>query len=328
MIVSRTPFRLTLGGGCTDLPNYSSKYGGSLLSVAINKHVYVMVNRNFFDRGIKVSYLGREEASSLDEVRHPIAREALRLAGVHHSIEIWSAADAPGNTGLGSSSAYCVGLLNCLYTYTRQDASPQVLAEEACKIEIDVLKGSAGKHDQYISAFGGLTHLDIDKSGKVTVSPFVLPESTFRALEDNLVMFYTGYQHYTSEVLKDPNEAAKKAESAVVENLHRMKEIGAKIMNSLKDGVVDAMGPLLHEHWMAKRELSGKISNADIDELYETGRRNGATGGKLVGAGGGGFVVFYCPGDKSKLRAAMNAKNAPEFEFKFESEGSKIIFNQ
>jgi len=326
MIVSRTPFRLPLGGGGTDLPSYYSKHGGSLLSVAINKYVYIIVNKNF-DKNIKASYRKIEDVKSLDDLQHPIAREALRLAGVTEGVEIFSMADAPGNTGLGSSSAYCVGLLNCLYAYKRKHASPQVLADEACRIEMDILKEPIGKQDQYMAAFGGLTKLDIEKGGKVTVTSPMLSESTFESLENNLVMFYTGYQRSASEVLKDQNEATKKDESVVMENLHKIKEIGADICTSLEEGRADDIGPLFHKHWMAKRKLSGKISNTAIDELYETGVRNGATGGKLIGAGGGGFVVFYCPGEKTKLRASMKAKGAPEFHFKFDFEGSKIVFN-
>lgn len=326
MIVSRTPFRLPLGGGGTDLPSYYGKHGGSLLSVSLNKYIYVIVNKNF-DKGIKASYRKIEEVQKLDDLQHPIAREALRLSGVTEGIEIFSMADAPGNTGLGSSSAYCVGLLNCLYAYKRKHASPQVLADEACKIEMEILKEPIGKQDQYMAAFGGLTKLDIEKNGSVTVSSPMLSESTFETLENNLLMFYTGYQRSASEVLSEQNESTKKDEGAVVSNLHKIKEIGAKICTALEDGNVDAIGPLFHQHWMSKRKLSGKVSNAAIDELYETGMRNGATGGKLIGAGGGGFIVFYCPGEKGKLRSAMKAKNAPEFSFKFDFEGSKIVFN-
>ena len=326
MIVSRTPLRLPLGGGGTDLPSYYSKHGGSLLSVAINKYVYVIVNRNF-DSGIKAVYRKVENASSPDEIEHPIVREALKLNGIAGGIEIFTMADAPGNTGLGSSSSFCVGLLNCLYAYNRKHVSPQVLADEACRIEIDLLKEPIGKQDQYMAAFGGLTRLDIDREGKVEVSSPMLTESTFESLENNLLMFYTGYQRSASDVLRDQNEAAKKEETSVVGNLHQIKDIGAKIMKSLEDGDSDAIGPLFHQHWMAKRKLSGKITNPAIDALYENGMRNGATGGKLIGAGGGGFIVFYCPGSKGKLRAAMKQQNAPEFRFKFDLEGSKVVLN-
>ena len=326
MIVSRTPLRLPLGGGGTDLPSYYSKYGGSLVSVAINKYVFVVVNKRF-ENTIKASYRKIEVTDSIDEIEHPLVREGLRMMGINSGIEIFSMADAPGNTGLGSSSAYCVGLLNCLYAYKRRHASPQMLAEEACKIEIDILKEPIGKQDQYLAALGGLTKLDIEKDGKVTASSPALSESSLESLENNLLMFYTGCQRSASEVLRDQNEATKKDESAVVENLHRIKEIGAKICSSLQEGDVDAIGPLFHQHWMAKRKLSGKVTNPVIDGLYETGMRNGATGGKLIGAGGGGFIVFYCPKEKSALRKAMAGKNAPEFQFKFDFEGSKIVFN-
>jgi len=326
MIVSRTPLRLPLGGGGTDLPSYYSKYGGSLISVAINKYVYVIVHKNF-DKSIKAVYRKVEVTSNVDDIEHPIVREALKLNGITSGLEIFTMADAPGNTGLGSSSSYTVGLLNCLYALKRRHTSPQVLAEEACKIEIDTLREPIGKQDQYMAAFGGLTRMDIDREGRVNVGSPMLSQDTFEALENNLLMFYTGYQRSASDVLKDQNEATKKDEGAVVANLHKIKEIGRKIMEELEAGNADAIGPLFHQHWMSKRKLSGKISNPAIDELYEIGMKNGATGGKLIGAGGGGFIVFYCPRDKSKLRAAMKQKNAPEFQFKFDFEGSKIVFN-
>ena len=326
MIVSRTPLRLPIGGGGTDLPSYYSKYGGSLLSVAINKYVYVIVNKNF-DNQIKAVYRKVEIADSPDQIEHPIVREALKQNGITGGVEIFTMADAPGNTGLGSSSAFCVGLLNTLYAYRRSHVSPQMLAEEACRIEIDLLREPIGKQDQYMAAFGGLTKLDIDKNGKVTVSTPILSETTFEELETNLLMFYTGHQRSASDVLRDQNEATKRDESAVVENLHRIKEIGADICTALEDGRTNDVGPLFHKHWMAKKKLSGKVSNSEIDDLYDEGMRNGATGGKLIGAGGCGFIVFYCPDGKSRLRAAMKARGAPEFIFKFDFDGSKIVFN-
>lgn len=326
MIVSRTPLRLPLGGGGTDLPSYYSKYGGSLLSVAINKYVYVIVNKNF-DKGIKASYRRIEEVDSLEKLEHPLVRESLRMMGIESAIEIYSMADAPGNTGLGSSSAYCVGLLNSLHAYKRRAASPQTLADEACRIEMDILKEAVGKQDQYLAAFGGLTKLDIDKGGKVTVTTPLLSQDTFDRLESNLLLFYTGFQRRASEVLVEQDNSTKADESAVVENLHRIKDIGGRIVQALEAGEVDEVGPLFDEHWTAKKQLSKKVSNPEINRLYEIGMKSGATGGKLIGAGGGGFIAFYCPHDKGRLRAAMKEANAPEFPFQFDYEGSKIIFN-
>ncbi len=326
MIVSRTPLRLPLGGGGTDLPSYYSKYGGSLVSVALNKYMYVIVNRNF-DKSIKASYRKIEVVDSLDQLEHPLVRESLRLLGITEGIEIYSMADVPGNTGLGSSSAYTVGLLNALHTYKRQHAPPGVLAEEACRVEIDILKEPIGKQDQYIAAFGGLTKLDIEKGGQVSVTSPALSQGTFTTLESNLLMFYTGFKRSASEMLTGQNEATKKDDAAVVENLHAIKRIGAEISNALEAGEVDKIGPLFHEHWMAKRKLSGKVTNPAIDGLYKLGMDTGATGGKLIGAGGGGFMVFYCPQDKSRIRAAMAGANAPEFPIRFDYEGSKIVFN-
>lgn len=326
MIVSRTPLRLPLGGGGTDLPSYYSKYEGSLISVALNKYMYVIVNRNF-DNSIKASYRKIEVVDELEKLEHPLAREALRLTNVTSGIEIFSMADVPGNTGLGSSSAYTVGLLNALYTYRHRHVSPQVLAEEACQIEIDILGEPIGKQDQYLAAYGGLTRLDIARNGKVAVSNPAISPGALEQLESNLMMFYTGQQRSASDVLREQDSSTKNDESAVVENLHQIKEIGNKIYGALEDGVVDRIGPLFHQHWTAKRKLSGKVSNGAIDELYNLGLENGATGGKLVGAGGGGFIVFYCPEEKAKLRAAMQKKGAAYFPIRFDFEGSKIIFN-
>lgn len=326
MIVSRTPLRLPLGGGGTDLPSYYGKHSGSLFSVAINKYVHVIVNRNF-DRRIKASYSKIEVVDRLEEIKHPLVREGLRHMGITEGVEIFSMADAPANTGLGSSSAYCVGLLNALYTYKRKAVSPQTLAEDACKIEIEILGEPIGKQDQYMAAFGGLTKLDIDTSGRVSVTSPSLSRETLEALEGNLLMFYTGFQRSASEVLKVQNESTKRDESEVVESLHLIKDIGVRLCKALESGEVGETGPLFHEHWLAKKRLSQKITNPAIDELYEIGLKNGSSGGKLIGAGGGGFIVFYCEAEKARLRKAMAAKNAPEFSFKFDFDGSKIMFN-
>ncbi len=326
MIVTRTPLRLPLGGGGTDLASYYSRFGGFLVSAAINKYVDLAVNPRFED-SLRISYSETEIVDSVSDIRHPIVREALRLTGIEHGVEIVSIADVPSNTGLGTSSSFTVGLLNALHAYCRQDISRKQLAEQACHIEIDLLGEPIGKQDQYLAAFGGVTCLEFSRDGEVTVTPLQLSHDTLDQLESNLLCFYTGRRRSASDILRDQNAAAQRDEAAVLNQLHRIKDIGYRVREAFASGNVDQFGVLMHEHWTSKRQLSTKISDPTIDSWYELARSHGALGGKLVGAGGGGFMVFYCNGKKAELRATLAAAGLREMRFRVDTDGSRVLIN-
>lgn len=326
MIISRTPLRVPLGGGGTDLVTYSSKHGGFILSAAVNKYIYVTVNRRF-EKSIRISYSKTEIVDAVNEIEHPIVREALKLLGLGEHIEITTVADAPSGSGLGTSGSFAVGLLNALHLFKKEKVTDKVLAEEACKIEIDILKEPIGKHDQYLAAFGGITCLDIARDGSVKEYPLKINSETVGELEHRLVFFYTGMQRKAGEILKEQSSSAGKDEEKALTALHNIKQIGLEIKDKLEKSELDDFGKLLDEHWKVKKSLSGKISAANIDRWYETALKNGATGGKIMGAGGGGFFMFYCPGNKEKLRGVMKENGLEEIRFSFEPEGSKIILN-
>ena len=326
MIVTRTPVRIPLGGGGTDLPAYYSKHGGFLVSAAVDKHIYIMVNKRFEDT-IRVSYSKTETASSIDEIEHPIVREGLRMVGIEKGIEIVSIADVPSNTGLGTSSSFTVGLLNALHIYKREDVTREVLAEEACHIEIDVLGEPIGKQDQYLAALGGVTCLDIDKQGKVSATPLSLSNDALDELESNTLLFYTGVRRKASDILSEQSESLAQEKGDANEAMHTIKEIGLAIKAALERSDLDAFGELMDAHWKAKKRLSSKITFGQVDRWYEVAQQNGAMGGKLIGAGGGGFMMFYCNGGKQKLREAMSAEGLQETRFKVDFEGSKAVVN-
>lgn len=326
MIISRAPLRISLGGGGTDLPSYYSKHGGFVVSAAINKYVYVFVHRRF-DRKIKASYTKLELVDSVDELQHPIMREGLRMMGISEGIEIFSMADIPANSGLGSSSAFTVALLNALHAHKRQGADMSGLAEEACKLEIGILGEPIGKQDQYISAFGGITSLDISNEGVVEAKPVPMTYAAAERLESNLTMFYTGIHRSASDVLSEQNEGNKKGAGGALESMHQIKEIGKGIYSAMCAGEVDDIGRMFARHWESKRRLSQKVSSGQIDAWYREGIAAGATGGKIIGAGGGGFLLFYCPERKEELRKRMEKNNLREVPFKFDSEGAKIVLN-
>jgi D-glycero-alpha-D-manno-heptose-7-phosphate kinase len=327
MIISRTPFRLTLGGGGTDLPSFYEQYGGFVLAVAIDKYMYLNINTPILDDFVRVRYSKAELVQHVDEVEHTLAREALRKFGITNGIEIVSIADIPAGTGLGSSSCYLVGLLQALHVLTDQPACAAVLAEEACHIELDILKKPIGKQDQYMAAFGGLTVLDIGRDGNVQVRRLPVSHDILEMLESDILLFYTGTSRDALTILSQQDSAAKIKDSTVIGSLLEIKDIGVEVADCIQKGDLRRFGELMDIHWMSKKRLSGNISNRRIDDLYDLAKKNGAIGGKISGAGGGGFLALYCDGPKKRLREAMRQAGLRELKFRFEFEGSKIVFD-
>jgi D-glycero-alpha-D-manno-heptose-7-phosphate kinase len=327
MIITRTPFRLTLGGGGTDLPSFYREHGGFILAVGIDKYMYLAVNTPIVDDKIRVRYTHSELVETVDEVEHTLAREAMRHFGITNGVEIVSIADIPAGTGLGSSSCYLVGLLNGLHALMQRQASPAQLAEEACRIELELLKKPIGKQDQYMAAYGGLTLLEIAPDGRVEASRLDLGVELVEALENNLLLFFTGETRNATAILARQDESTKKRDADVVGSLREIKDIGLEILDALTHGNLRRFGELLDVHWQAKKRLSRGISNPQIDAWYELARRHGAIGGKISGAGGGGFLMLYCENGKTQLREAMRGAGLRELHFRFDFEGSKVVFD-
>jgi D-glycero-alpha-D-manno-heptose-7-phosphate kinase len=323
MLISRTPLRISLGGGGTDLPSYYRRYGGFVLSAAIDKHVYIAVNRTFTDDYF-LKYSQLERVSTPDEIHHPIMRAALELHPVGPSVEIASLADIPAGTGLGSSGAFTVGLLRALHAYKREHITPGDLAEEAARIEIDVLGDPAGKQDHYIAAYGGITCFEFASDETVHVSPLSISTSTLHDLEEHLLMFFTGYSREASALLADQQRRTETEDDAMVTALRKVQEVGLRIREALEAGKTREFATLMHEHWLNKRDRSKGMSNDAMNRWYEIAMTNGAQGGKLVGAGGGGFLLFYAD-DPKTLRQAMTAEGLAEVRFGFEFEGSSML---
>lgn len=327
MIVTQTPTRISLGGGGSDIRSYASRYGGFLISAAINKYVYITVNKRFED-SIRVSYSKTEMAERAEDIQHPIVREALRLLDVGPGLEIVSMADVPARTGLGSSGSFTVGLLNALHTFKREVVSPKLLAEEASTILMDILGEPIGKHDQYLAAFGGITCLEIARDGGVEVGSLATRDGVVQGLENRVLLFYTGMKRMASEVLGDESRAISGGDEDVTRALHSVKEIGLQVREALEQGNFRRFGELLDRHWQSKKRLSGKVSSGQVDRWYELAKRNGALGGKLIGAGGGGFFMFCCEdNNKAGLREAMAAEGLREMRFAIDFEGSKVLVN-
>lgn len=326
MIVTRTPVRIPLGGGGTDLPSYYTQYGGSLLSAAIDKYIYVTVNKRFED-SIRVSYSETEIAGTAERIKHPIVREALKLLNIDSGVEITSVADVPSNTGLGTSSSFTVGLLHALHTYKREKISAKDLAEEACFLEIELLKGPIGKQDQYAAAYGGLISLEIDRLGNAKVEQLHLSEDARDQLESNTLLFYTGIRRSAGKVLSVQNRATSIKREKTVDGLHKIKKIGQQTKEAFLGEDLDKFGKLLDVHWQTKKNLSDKISSGQVDRWYRTAKRNGASGGKLMGAGGGGFFMFYCNNGKNGFRKVMRKEGLREMPFRIDYEGSKVLVN-
>ncbi len=328
MILSRAPLRITLGGGGTDLESYYAKHGGGfLIAAAVDKYITILANRRFYD-SIRLSYSKMEIKDKVADIEHRLFREALKLLGIERGIELHSAADVPANCGLGTSSSFTVALLNALHAYKREFVPQKQLASEACHIEIDILGEPIGKQDQYMAAFGGLTCLTFDASGEVLVEPLLMTNGALEQLESNILLFFTGKERLASKILREQDERSKQNDPEMIENLHQIKRIGLETKRYLEKGQVDALGELLHEHWEMKRKRSHKISDPFIDECYEVARKRGASGGKLVGAGGGGFLMFYCPSnDKPGIIDTMEGMGLRWEHFIFDFEGAKILVN-
>jgi D-glycero-alpha-D-manno-heptose-7-phosphate kinase len=327
MILTRTPFRITLGGGGTDLPSFYQEHGGYILAVAIDKYMYLNVNTPLVDDKIRVRYTSSEMVDHVNDLRHTLAREALRHFGITSGIEIVSIADVPAGTGLGSSSAYLVGLLNALHALSQDQATPQKLAEEACHIEIEVLRKPIGKQDQYMAAFGGLTELNIKPDGSVSAARMQLDVDLVESLERNILMFYTNEMRDAASILEKQDRATRAKDQVVVKSLRAIKDVGLEISDAISKGNLRRFGELLDVHWQSKKSLSEGITNPQIDAWYELAKQNGAIGGKISGAGGGGFLMLYCEENRPRLREVMRAAGLRELKFRFDFEGSKVVFD-
>jgi D-glycero-alpha-D-manno-heptose-7-phosphate kinase len=324
MIVTRSPLRITLGGGGTDLPSYYRDHGGFLVAAAIDKYVYITIHENFLDDLI-VKYSRLERVPSREELEHPIIREAMRLVQVDgKGLEVSSMADIPAGTGLGSSSSFTTALLKALHTLRRNLVHPSELAEQACDVEINRLGEPIGKQDQYIAAFGGITCFSFNKDDTVEAWPLALTNEARDNLEDSISMFFTGVTRSASSILKEQNDKTKSADSGMVANLHYVKDLGQRSKAALEANRLDEFGKLMHEHWLHKKKRSGGMSNPMIDEWYELAMRNGAIGGKLIGAGGGGFLMFLSE-DKKRLRHSLLEAGLREVRFRFDFEGTKVV---
>lgn len=328
MIISRAPLRITLGGGGTDLVSYYSLYGGFCISASINKYIYIYVNRPEADDYIRVKYSKFEQVKTPDEVQHDLVRYALKYLNIGSSIEVTSMSDIPAGTGMGSSSSYMVALLTALYELKRERIPTQALAELAYHIEMDLAKHHSGKQDPYLAAFGGITCLDIDITGKVSVNPLDISITTADNFKNNVLLFYTGLSRDSITILDTQHNDTKNYGAAVLDSLHRSKELGFEIKDTLLAGDIEHFGELLHEHWINKKKRFDKISNPIIDKWYDVARENGAIGGKIMGAGGGGFFMFYVPSNhKNDLRKVMHSEGLKEMAYDFDFEGTKVLIN-
>jgi D-glycero-alpha-D-manno-heptose-7-phosphate kinase len=324
MIIVRSPLRITLGGGGTDLPSYYRQHEGLLISAAIDKYVYITLYHGFND-DLLVKYSKMERVVSIDALEHPIIREAIKLVDVDwRGLEISSMADIPAGTGLGSSSTFTTALLKALHTFKRNLIHPHHLAEQACEIEIERLGEPIGKQDQYISAFGGITCFRFCKDDRVEAWPAPISQETRDNLEDSLVMFFTGISRKASSILKEQNDKTKHDDGEMLRNLHFVKDLGQRSLAALSEGNLDEFGKLMHEHWQHKKRRSGGMSSPQVDTWYDLAMANGATGGKLIGAGGGGFLLFHTK-DKPRLRHALSGAGLREVRFRFDFEGTKVL---
>ncbi len=324
MIITRSPLRISLGGGGTDLPSYYRQHEGFLIAAAIDKYVYITLH-DTFQKEIIIKYSNTERVQRLDEIQHPIIKEALKLLDIRsENFELASLADIPAGTGLGSSSSFTCALLKALHTYNKSFVKPDDLAEEACHIEMDLLHEPIGKQDQYISAFGGINCFTFCKNNQVKTKELNISKDTLYNLEDHLLLFFTGYSRSASNVLKEQDDKSKSNDTAMIDNLHFVKELGYKSKVAFESGNLEEFAHIMNVHWEHKKQRSNAMSNDRINTWYDLAMKNGALGGKLIGAGGGGFLMFYTE-DNKKLRKAMAREGLQEVRFRFDFDGSKVV---
>ncbi len=324
MIITRSPLRISLGGGGTDLPSYYHRFGGFLIAAAINKYVYITIHQTFVQELI-IKYSKLERVPTVDQVQHPIIREALKLIGIDEpNIEITSMADIPDGTGLGSSGSFTTALLKGLHAYRKNLVHPNELAAQACNIEIDLLGEPIGKQDQFISAYGGITCFRFCPDDQVEARPLRVSSDTLHDMEDNLMLWFTGYSRSASSILKEQDDKSRQNEKQMLDNLHFVKQLGCKSQECLESGDLRGFAELMNVHWDYKKQRSKSMTNSQIDEWYCLARKHGAMGGKVIGAGGGGFLLFYTE-DKTRLRHVLTEAGLREVRFNFDFEGTKVI---
>lgn len=326
MIITKTPLRLSIGGGGTDLPFFYPKFGGELITAAVDKYIYVTISERKFHNEFRIAYSKTENISSVDKIQNTRVKAALKFLDISKPLEISTISEVPGSSGMGSSSAFLVGLLKALHAYKGESVSSKVLAEEAAKIEIEILNEPIGKQDQYAAALGGINHLKINKEGVVSSSPLNLSYETFRELESNLHMFFTGILRDASDVLREQQKAVL-SDSDKLEQMKQIKQIGLEIKEALEKGDIRKFGKWMNLHWETKRKTTSKMSNSQIDKWYEVAMKNGALGGKIMGAGGGGFFLFYCDTNQGNFIKVMEKEGLKYVPFRFDMDGSKILLD-
>ena len=324
MIVSKTPLRLSLAGGGTDLPEYYSQYGSQVITSAIDKNIYIFVKK-WFEPAIRVSYSKTEIVDKIHKIKHPFVRESFRHFKIKSNLEATIMADLPAGTGMGSSSSFAVGLLNALSAYTKQKISTQNLAELAFKLQHNILKESGGKQDQYAASYGGIISMRIDRQGKVNVEKLKIKKEKIKKIEDNLLCFYTGIKRSAPKIQEKYCKSITNNDTSVIESLHEINKMSKPMISYLKKGDLNEIGELFESHWDLKKKLSNEITNSKIDRLYNEAKKSGAIGGKMLGAGGGGYLVFLCKnGKKNAVKQKLNQKGLTDIPIKFNERGSTI----